>query len=1443
MDDITEKIKIPSNELRLESIQELLLKVRTHRSSQNAAKWSELLQLLWAHIETNLPKLDDQLLCATCFYTILEITNEKENYLNKVSALITQELELRVTNNEDTSKELSSFIVSHEKKNRKILQVVSLMYGLLQSTFVTNTIKDIIELAGTLKSSMDLLIAMAYEYSRYTFIVFKTISSLKKVCGTELQEIVFSHSNFIRLLNLVNHNWENPITGVRDLNKSIFQILVSLNENFSKMILKEINNFYWNKAKFLMLSEIIEQSKEKLVNFVLENNWIDGLIYSLSKPGLVSAGADMYYAIIKNLNTEEEWCTLFKDRIIYVLNGEHNKSIDNFCNYWCLGTFKKFPDLPFILIGELQNFEESESKLYSGLCILKQANKLGLLAKTWDTNEYGIVEKMILAGTEHCNPYTRMLQFEIVCVKQGKALPSSTEFNLILNYLSNNVNSDCTVLRISMLRQIKCFLTYLHASYYNHTKNHQKFEAKDLMNFYKSLQEFIIESLNLDGNYQRKVATIKLCGILLSSLNETPKKRQKEIINSGVEMTKFLKQHDCFLLFQEINLVKLFSLLKDPAEDIREITVQLLLNHYSQQITPDSLDCLIKDAQDCIKSKFFYQICCGQSIFRLITSLLLKENYTDTVFKSVEDVFVFAFDVLNKEYELKRDIVKSIEDGKQLHAYLSILLEVLKVAKQNSYEVKNLRELIPQLLNILEDISNQFAWEQEPATSSDFSKMSDMVKSIIASSGYNPQDENDLAKITGLQQIVLNCLWLNVKASCDLASYLTQLFRNEDAAACGRCLTIITHVLETSRHKGAIEAAGAALGRAIQNLTSLPEDSALSLLPLSLLKCKLTELISSAAMASVTRRGAGLSIMVHRIVSSDMKKGKPLFHHFMGTLLQVCHEIQSPAGDDGCKDVPEAIYIHFLTRVVMDSGLASDTMFYAAELAAVAFDNLTSTHWQIRNAALQLYGALIPKLIGQKKASGSDDETVATVACDEFRTHSPQLWRRMVLCLTTIDATNQVQSHSNLMPILNVLANLARRYNFQSDTSDEKELLLPLMALLGSPIYTVRRLTAKSIFNIFQFESIHDIVMKQENVTENFLHGSLLLVGNYMKYSSNLNSAKFNQLKDKFKKILDKENHSYVSKREFDELWSHEYIKGEVKDVVEEAKRNRYSPGVFHWANSKIKRHIEVCPWEDIPDVLKILLQESDYENYCEFILIKMETNNDIPRQILLEIGKILEAFPNKFKSCVIWKIFYFISTGVDLGDAIDTVSIFNYLETSGVSYRTRYILPFLSSLCGKLPENHLIRLAIIIFSLCDPDTSDVDMRYIASLANNEVAKAFSNIPDSVRITSIKCAYVLLQDEDEDVRMLNIKFYSNIKKDNNLLHPYVCWMKILEKSFLQEILDNPETGINTIHEELSEVVASYAKSNVIDEYNPFANDSKNIYFELQVVRQQLQKLK
>ncbi|KAI5646377.1 putative death-receptor fusion protein (DUF2428) domain-containing protein [Phthorimaea operculella] len=1485
------KIKVPTLEITTETIQDILIAAkRQQEQPEHKDFWNEVTHILWNHLQQGLCKFDDQLLCATCFYTVLASSDNQIHYISCIVNLLIEEIHSR-----DKA----------TKENEKTLQAVSLMYGMFQSSFLVQDAREIPQIEQLLRVVFHLLAEMAYDYSKYTFIVFKTMNSFKKLIGTHLQNTLFDQWNNIKLLHIVNNNWENPITGVRDLNKGIFQSLISaMDEQMFRKLLRELYFFYWNKAKYLMYAEIISNRGIDKTYYAPES-FVNALVESLHKPGLVSAGADMYFALLKKLKSEKDWFQIFKKPIIELLCSVSKKGIENFNNYWILTTFKTYPGLAETLLKELEGLEsessnhgeywdlvkDTESILYSTLCIIKQANKLGVKKLKWENTVNNYVEKSVTIGLEHTNNKIRLMAFDALCnISNGKTWPSKTEYENVLNFVENNVNSDCAVLRIGMLKSLSGFLTQVHMSYLNYHKDGD--ETEDLKQFCYQFQNSTINNLKIGGNYQRKVTSIKLAQTFLNGIKEVPRKRQKQIRKCEKSFIQMLKDDEKWLLTEDEVTLNLTHLLKDPAEDIRENVVQLLLDHYSEKNgETDMMNQMIDNALSSMSSKFFYEINCGRSVFKLIINILIQKEHDTAKFRTVDDVFNFAFRELIAEYKMKREIVKSIEMGKQLHSFMSIIQTVLEVClqKKNIFNISN--ETLMALLEVLSGISNQFALESDSSTSSDFSKMSDMVNSLIAESGHGDRDENDPTKISGLHQIVLNCLWLNVKGACELSSLLIK-YQHDDkqAGACEKALDIICHVLETCRHKGAIEAAGAALGLSIQHLTSMPENTELSKLPLRFLQSKLNELISQAAqMASVTRRGAGLSIMVHRIVSNDAKRGKVLFHYFMTTILETCNkadEAPKQQNMDNVQDLPKAVYIHFLTRIVTDSSLASDMMFYSAELAELAFGNLTSPYWQIRNAALQLYGALIPKLIGQKKASGCDEETVPTVACDELRTHSPKLWKHIQRQLKNDNYEDKIQYHSNLVPILNMLANVASRYRFAyiqtesihlNQKKEDEEMLEALFSLLDSPIYTVRRLAAKSIPKLFYFYDIHGILLKEHEdkkqhheLSENGLHGCVMLIDNlckqqsrnmlHLKPSSSVSiisfGLRFNQLPETYGSLLSAKDHCYVTKEVFERNFdSHRgpcVVFSLYENTFEELSLNSHKPGIYAWANTRIRKYFQRMGHAHAfvtTGILKIIITQKESETYLSMFLdLVVENDKYITQEALHIMTCILLLNENKFKSSITWKFLYKLSQRIDLTSVkegllipewLENISdIFRHLKESKVSYKLRYMIPFAARISVCVYWS-ILDITKIIGDLINPENADVEMRYIAALANNEFSSDLKRIPEQAKIDSIKSAVILLQVEDEDVRILSTEFYKRAMNSTHSLQPYICLHKIMHHTFLDTILS--EDSIHILAVELEDYLSKVCSKNV-DEYNPFANDSSNIYLEANVLRQLIEAL-
>lgn len=501
-----------------------------------------------------------------------------------------------------------------------------------------------------------------------------------------------------------------------------------------------------------------------------------------------------------------------------------------------------------------------------------------------------------------------------------------------------------------------------------------------------------------------------------------------------------------------------------------------------------------------------------------------------------------------------------------------------------------------------------------------------------------------------------------------------------------------------------------------------------------------------------------------------------------------------------------------------------------------------------RNAALQLYGALIPKLIGQKKPSGNDDEIISSVACDELRTHSPKLWESIRKQIKNDNYKDRIQGHSNLVPILNTLANIARRYNFSYNLEEQNETdlnLLPnIFALLGSPIYTVRRLTSKLILNVYSFEIVLNAISKATITSENHLHGVLMLLENCYKVYSDVDVYKkqLDNVRNAYNSILMKKNISYLSKWSLEKLFREEIPEvtiDMIKLIIDQGNTRRNEPGVFLYMNERIQKCLNNMPWNILPEVMSLLLNTYDFDIYCETILKRIKTCKTVPEEVLRDVGKILLT-SNKTKNSVLWKTLYYISNRIHLDVQISSC----YLQhcSCDISYNTRFMLPFATRLLAVRVDNeNLLRFSRKIFLLCNPESNDIDMRIIAAIANNELAVAFTTCTDNIKINAIKSAVILLQDEDEEIRDLSTEFYKILAVQNTAKQPFICLNEILTKDFLCTHLSEPVLSIQNICKDLSDFVDSISVSKS-DELNPFANDSKNIYFEGNLLKKLLTSL-
>ena len=90
------------------------------------------------------------------------------------------------------------------------------------------------------------------------------------------------------------------------------------------------------------------------------------------------------------------------------------------------------------------------------------------------------------------------------------------------------------------------------------------------------------------------------------------------------------------------------------------------------------------------------------------------------------------------------------------------------------------------------------------------------------------------------------------------------------------------------RHKGAIEAAGDALG-ALCKRSFTSQEAKIRGIPKKLLLTFLTRLERSESGASITRRSAGLTFIVGKIVSSEPFKSEVICPIWIQLLLNINH--------------------------------------------------------------------------------------------------------------------------------------------------------------------------------------------------------------------------------------------------------------------------------------------------------------------------------------------------------------------------------------------------------------------------------------------------------------------------------------------------------------------------------------------------------------------------
>jgi hypothetical protein len=194
-----------------------------------------------------------------------------------------------------------------------------------------------------------------------------------------------------------------------------------------------------------------------------------------------------------------------------------------------------------------------------------------------------------------------------------------------------------------------------------------------------------------------------------------------------------------------------------------------------------------------------------------------------------------------------------------------------------------------------------------------FAEMGIAVENLLDQDSADVAGE-DQVNISDEHSLILACAWLNLKECCLVSS---KVFATSEIGVIETCGQVILSVLTGTRHKGALEAASAALADLSCQLLNRPQ---FSKIPEKWLHMTLQESLENVQEnTSVTRRSAGLPLLVKAIVASEPSGSSGGRHLLNLAILKLVDIIQkSNKSDvmistvDETEDVPQCHALHVL---------------------------------------------------------------------------------------------------------------------------------------------------------------------------------------------------------------------------------------------------------------------------------------------------------------------------------------------------------------------------------------------------------------------------------------------------------------------------------------------------------------------------------------------------
>ncbi|KAH3847912.1 hypothetical protein DPMN_090247 [Dreissena polymorpha] len=420
------------------------------------------------------------------------------------------------------------------------------------------------------------------------------------------------------------------------------------------------------------------------------------------------------------------------------------------------------------------------------------------------------------------------------------------------------------------------------------------------------------------------------------------------------------------------------------------------------------------------------------------------------------------------------------------------------------------QNIIDKMLSIMAGVAGQEACPS-------FAEIGEALENILLEGSG---DYTEGTALSSEYQYMLSWCWNNIKESCTSLGEITQKLVTRTTELPPSFIPSIKStflaVLTKCRHKGVIEGCRGAFVTFCSALFSSSDESVYSI-PAGILREVLLSLKQKSILSSVTRRSAGLPIIVQAIIVSEKqtKKNILLCEALLG-LFDLC---KLPLDiDPGVTDLPQVHGINMLNTLFSEASLSGSLIGHTGHVTIMVVRLFGSPSWAVRNAATRLFSTLVTKLFGQKKSQ--ENKLCNSVTYKEFSAYYPELPPFLLEVLKEAserDLQNICTIHPCLFPVLTLLSSLNPMDSQDGNLKEEMDVYRNLIKrFTASPVYQLRHLVAQALVAMVTREDMKSSLMSclevsisysVNDVNVNSIHGDLLFVQKVLEYIASATSV------------------------------------------------------------------------------------------------------------------------------------------------------------------------------------------------------------------------------------------------------------------------------------------------------------------------------------------------